>query len=43
LVLGDPAEVAVVEEVYRLYLGGRGYKAIAELLNERGAPAPNES
>jgi len=41
LVLGDAAEVAIVEEIYRLYLGGRGFKAIAGLLNDRGAPAPN--
>jgi len=39
LVPSDPARVAIVREVFRMYTEeGRGYKAIAEALNRAGTP-----
>jgi len=39
LVPSDPARVAIVREVFRMYTeDGRGYKAIAEALNRAGTP-----
>ena len=41
IILGDPVEVTIVKEIFQLYLGGSSFKTIAELLKERGVPAPN--
>ena len=35
-----PAEAAVVQEIFRLYLDGWGYRRIANQLTERGVPTP---
>ncbi len=41
LVLSDPARVAVVREMFRLYVrDGLGYKKIADHLNGKGIPSP---
>ncbi len=40
LIPGDPAEISVVREIFRLRLSGLGYKAIANELNSRSIPPP---
>ena len=39
LVLGPAEEVAVVKDIYRQFLAGKGYRAIALDLNARGIPS----
>ena len=39
LVPGDAGEVAVVRDIFRRFLNGSGYRAIATSLNERGIPS----
>jgi len=39
LVPGDPARVQTVQEIYSMYLDGRGFKAIADQLNRTGVPS----
>lgn len=40
LVLGDPAQAAVVRDVFDRYIAGDGLKAIVRRLNKRAAPSP---
>ena len=39
LVLSEPSRVEVVKDIYRMCLDGRGFKAIAERLNQRHIPS----
>lgn len=38
----DPEAAAVVRQIYRLYLEGKGKQTIARILNESGTPNPTE-
>ncbi len=40
LVPGEPDRVKVVQRIFKLYVGGRGFKSIVDLLNREGVPAP---
>lgn len=40
LVLGDPADVATIQEIFRLKCTGLGYSNISFILRDRGARAP---
>lgn len=39
----DEAEVPVIEEIYSFYLQGWGYKAVAEVLNDKKIPPPGDA
>lgn len=40
LVPGDPERVKVVQRIFRLYVDGRGFKSIVDLLNRESVPSP---
>ncbi|MCI0364110.1 MAG: recombinase family protein [Phycisphaerales bacterium] len=40
LVPGEPDRVKVVQRIFKLYVGGRGFKSIVDLLNRDGVPPP---
>jgi site-specific DNA recombinase len=40
LVLSTPERVEIVKRIYRMYLGGMGFAAIAATLNAEGVPSP---
>ncbi len=38
----DPATAPVVQRIYQAYIGGKGFQAIAKLLNDDGLPTPGK-
>ena len=40
LILGEPSRVTVVRHIFKLYIEGRGFRAVAEALNAEGVPTP---
>jgi site-specific DNA recombinase len=41
--LGDPAEIAIVRDIFQMRQDGMGFKRIAQVLNERKVPTPQKS
>ncbi len=38
----DPETAPVVQRIYEMYIGGKGFQAIAKILNEEGLPNPGK-